>query len=329
MASQEGGFYSALDADSEGVEGKYYVWNKKEITEILGKDADVFCLYFDVTDGGNFEGHTILNNNINASTVAFHFGIGEDQVRKIITDGSKKLLETRSKRIRPGLDDKILTSWNALMISAFAKGYRVTDESAYLEAAEKCITFMEKNMISGTHLLRTYKNGKAKLQAYLEDYAYFINSLIDVFEITAEPRYLLLAANLGNHMIDHFWDEKSNSFYFTADDHERLIIRPKNNYDLSMPSGNSVAANCMLKLYHLTQQNQFLEIPCQVSRPVAVAGKVYGINHTITTIAAAIVIVVLVISILLSFENSTRSFVHLTLSATYFCLPKKSKATNR
>ncbi len=286
MTSPEGGFYSALDADSEGEEGKYYVWSKKEIAEILGKDADVFCLYFDVTDGGNFEGHTILNNNINASTVAFHFGIGEDQVRKIITDDQKKLLEARSKRIRPGLDDKILTSWNALMISAFAKGYRVTDERAYLEAAEKCIVFMEKNMVSGTHLLRTYKNGKAKLQAYLEDYAYFINSLIDVFEITGKPRYLDLAVNLGNHMIDHFWDEKSNSFYFTADDHERLIIRPKNNYDLSMPSGNSVAANCMLKLYHLTQQNRFLETATKTmeSFALAAAENPFGFGYLLNTL---------------------------------------------
>ncbi|MGI0004260.1 MAG: thioredoxin domain-containing protein, partial [Candidatus Nitrosotenuis sp.] len=233
-----------------------------------------------------FEGHTILNNSISASTVAFHFGMAEDQVHKILVDGSKKLLDVRSKRIRPGLDDKILTSWNALMISAFAKGYRVTDERDYLEAAEKCVSFVEKNLISGTQLLRTYKNGKAKLNAYLEDYAYFINSLIDVFEITAEPRYMSLATHLGNHLIDHFWDEKTNSFYFTADDHEHLIIRPKNNYDLSMPSGNSVAANCMLKLYHLTQQNRFLEIATKTmeSFALAAAENPFGFGYLLNVI---------------------------------------------
>jgi hypothetical protein len=286
MTSPDGGFYSALDADSEGEEGKYYLWSKKEITEILGKDAGVFCLYFDVTDGGNFEGRTILNNNISASTTAFHFGMTEDNVRKIVEEGSQKLLAAREKRIRPGLDDKILTSWNGLMISAFAKAYRVTDDSSYLEAATRCIEFVEKNLLSGTRLLRTYKNGEAKLQAYLEDYAYFIGSLIDVFEITADQRYLSTATNLGFYLVEHFWDENGRGFYFTADDHEHLIIRPKNNYDLSMPSGNSVAANCMLKLYHLTQQDRFLEIATKTieSFTLAAAENPFGFGYLLNTI---------------------------------------------
>lgn len=286
MTSPEGGFYSALDADSEGEEGKFYVWKKKEIAEILGKDADIFCLYFDVTDGGNFDGHTILNNNISPPTVAFHFGMTEDQVRKIVSDGSQKLLDARAKRVRPGLDDKILTSWNGLMISAFAKGYRVSGEKSYLDAAEKCVAFIEKNLVSGTNLMRTYKNGKAKLPAYLDDYAYFINALVDVFEITAEPGHLGLAANLADHLIDHFWDEKNNSFYFTSDNHERLIIRPKSNYDLSMPSGNSVAAICLLKLYHVTQQNRFLEIATKTmeSFAIAAAENPFGFGYLLNAI---------------------------------------------
>lgn len=286
MTSPQGGFYSALDADSEGEEGRYYVWNKKEIQEILGKDADVFCLYYDVTDGGNFEGKTILNNNLAASTVAFHFGISEDSVRQLVDECSKKLLDVRSKRVRPGLDDKILTSWNALMISAFAKGYRVTDEKKYLQAAQNCLEFIEKHLISGTQLLRTYKNGKAKLNGYLEDYSYLINALIDVFEVTAEPKYLELSVNLANHLIDHFWDDKNNSFYFTADNHESLIIRPKNNYDLSMPSGNSVAANVLLKLYHLTQRKRFLEIATKTmeSFALAAAENPFGFGYLLNTI---------------------------------------------
>lgn len=260
MTSPEGGFYSALDADSEGEEGKFYVWSKKEIVEILGKDADAFCLYYDVTDGGNFEGHTILNNSIAASAAAFHLGMTEDQIKSIVLESSKKLLDVRSKRIRPGLDDKSLTSWNALMISAFAKGYRVTDNRTYLNAAENCVSFIEKNLYQNGSLLRTYKNGQAKLGAYLEDYAYLINALVDLFEVNPEPKHILLAISLANHLVEHFWDEKNSSFYFTADNHERLIIRPKNNYDLSMPSGNSVAANALLKLYHLTQEKKFLDI---------------------------------------------------------------------
>ena len=182
MTSPKGGFYSAYDADSEGIEGKYYVWTKSEIKEILGsKDADVFCLYYDVTDGGNWEGNNILCNNLNISTVSFNFGISEENVREILKSSSEKLLKHRSSRIKPGLDDKILVSWNSLMITAFAKGYRVTNDVRYLDAAKNCIDFIENNLFEDGNLLRTYKNGVAKIDGYLEDYAYFTNALLDVF----------------------------------------------------------------------------------------------------------------------------------------------------
>jgi uncharacterized protein YyaL (SSP411 family) len=286
MASQEGGFYSALDADSEGEEGKYYVWKKKEIRDILGADAEVFFLYYDVTDGGNFEGNTILNNNISTSSVAFHFGITEDKVRQIVSEGEKKLLDARAMRVRPGLDDKVLTSWNALMVSAFAKAYRVTDDKSYLAAAESCISFIEKNLIIEGQLLRTYKDGKAKIRGYLEDYAYFVNALIDVFEANPQAKYVDLATTLANYLVDHFWDQEHNSFYFTADNSEQLIIRPKNNYDLSMPSGNSVAALALLKLYHLTQQKSFLEVSTKIMESFAImaAENPFGFGFLLNTI---------------------------------------------
>jgi len=258
MTSKEGGFYSAQDADSEGEEGKFYVWKKSEIKEILGKDADTFCLFYDVTDGGNWEGKSILCNNVNLSSVAFQAGISEDQLRQNLDSNAKKLLDVRSKRIAPGLDDKVLTSWNALMITAFAKGYRVTNEKKYLDAAEKCIDFIENNLVKDGKLLRTYKDGKAKLQGYLEDYSYFGVSLLDVFEINPELKYLKRAQEIANYLVEHFWDSETNSFYMTADDHEKLIIRPKSNYDLSLPSGNSVAANLLLRLFHLTQDKKIL-----------------------------------------------------------------------
>jgi len=286
MTSSEGGFYSAQDADSEGEEGKYYVWRKNEIKEILGHDADVFCLYYDVTDGGNWEGKSILCNNISLSSVAFQFGITEEKVKQIIENGSKKLLEIRSNRIKPGLDDKVLTSWNALMISAFAKGHRVTNEKKYLDAAENCIAFIEKNLIQDDQLLRTYKNGSAKIQGYLEDYAYFANSLLDVFEINPDVKYLESAKEFANHLIEHFWDEQNNNFFMTADNHEKLIIRPKNNYDLSLPSGNSVAANVMLKLYHLTQEKKFLDISTKImeSQAQMAAENPFGFGYLLNTI---------------------------------------------
>ena len=264
MTSNEGAFYSAYDADSEGIEGKFYVWKKNEIKEILGDDAEIFCLFYDVTDGGNWEGNNILCNNLNISTIAFNFSMSEEKVREIINSCSKKLLTTRSKRILPGLDDKILTSWNSLMISAFAKGYLVTNDKRYLNAATNCISFIEKNLLSDNKLMRTYKNKTVKIDGYLEDYSYFVNALLDVFEINPESKYLNLAIKLGHFLVSHFWDEENSSFYMTSDIHEKLIIRPKNNYDLSLPSGNSVSAFIMLKLYHLTQEKLFLRISTKI-----------------------------------------------------------------
>ena len=286
MTSPEGGFYSAYDADSEGEEGKFYVWSKEEIKKILGDDHELFCLYYDVTDGGNWEGNNILCNNINLSTVAFNFGISEDRAKEKINLCSQKLLENRSKRIAPGLDDKILTSWNSLMITSFAKGYRVTKEKKYLDAAINCISFIEKNLIVDDKLMRTYKNQTAKIEGYLEDYAYLANALIDVFEITADSKYLELAIKLGRHLAEHFWDEKNHSFFMTSDSHESLIIRPKSNYDLSMPSGNSVSCFVMLRLYHLTQEQKFLEISTRImeSQAQMAAENPFGFGFLLNTI---------------------------------------------
>ncbi|GFN39963.1 MAG: thymidylate kinase [Marine Group I thaumarchaeote] len=286
MTSPEGGFYSSQDADSEGEEGKYYVWKKREIQEILGKDAEVFCLYFDVTDGGNFEGMTILNNSINLSSVAFHCGVAESKVKEIIESCSQKLLEARSKRVPPGRDDKIITSWNALMISAFAKGYRVSGEKSFLEAAENCIKFIEKNLTKDGELLRTYKDGKGKIKGYLDDYAFLVNSLLDVFEVNPNSKFLDLALSHAYYLIEHFWDSNGNSFFLTADNSEKLIIRPKNNYDLSLPSGNSVAATALLRLYHLTQEKKFLDISIKImqSEGIKAAENPFGFGQLLNTI---------------------------------------------
>ena len=287
MTSPYGGFYAAYDADSEGIEGKFYVWKKSEIKEILGDDADIFCLFYDVTDGGNWEGNNILCNNLNISTVAFNFGITEEKVREILYSCSKKLLDVRSKRTTPGLDDKILVSWNSLMITAFAKGYRVTNDSRYLDAAKNCISFIENNLFSRDRLLRTYKNKTAKIDGYLEDYSYFINSLLDVFEIEPNPKYLKLSLKLGHHLVNHFWDAENNSFFMTSDNHEKLIIRPKSNYDLSLPSGNSVSAFVMLRLFHFSQDQQFLEITTKIleSQAQMAAENPFGFGYLLNTLS--------------------------------------------
>ncbi len=287
MTSPDGGFYSAYDADSEGVEGKFYVWKKSEIQDVLGDDADLFCLYYDVTDGGNWEGNNILCNNLNASTVAFNFGISEEDVHKILKSCSEKLLEVRSHRVSPGLDDKVLASWNSLMITAFAKGYRVTNDVRYLDAAKSCVDFIEKHLFVDDKLMRTFKNGTVKIDGYLEDYSYFVNALLDVFEIEPDPKYLKLSLKLGRHLVDHFWDSENDSFFMTSDDHEKLIIRPKSNYDLSLPSGNSVSSFVMLRLYHFSQEQIFIDIAAKVmeSQAQIAAENPFGFGYLLNTIS--------------------------------------------
>ncbi|MDE1840323.1 MAG: thioredoxin domain-containing protein [Thaumarchaeota archaeon] len=288
MTSPQGGFYSAEDADSEGEEGKFYVWKKKEIQEILGKDADIFCLYYDVTDGGNFEGHTILYNNMNLSSIAFHFGKSESEIKQILKQSREKLYAVRVQRVPPGRDDKIMTNWNSLMITAFIKGYRVTGEWDFFQAATNCIEFIESQLTRDGELLHTYKNGHSKLRAYLDDYAYFVNSLLDYFEIAPSKKHLDLAVYYANYLIEHFWDENQKSFFFTADNHEKLIIRTKNIYDLSLPSGNSVTAWVMLRLYHLTQEKKYLDISIKVMESLAVmaAENPFGFGQLLNTMYA-------------------------------------------
>jgi len=271
MTSSDGTFFSAQDADTNGEEGQTFVWKKQEIEKFLGKDSEIFCIYYDVTDGGNFEGNTILANNINASSLGFKFAKSEPEIENLISKCSEKLLEIRNKREQPGKDDKIITSWNGLMVSAFLSGYKITDNSKYLDAAKQSIDFFESNFEKNHILHRTFKNAEPKLNGYLDDYAYMANASVDMFENTSQPKYLSFATNLANYLMAHFWDDSTNGFFFTSDDHEKLIMRPKNNYDLSMPSGNSVAAYVLLKLYHITQNKQFLEIAKKIIESQAIS----------------------------------------------------------
>ena len=271
MTSDNGTFFSAQDADTNGEEGQTFVWKKQEIEKILGDNSEIFCIYYDVTDGGNFEGNTILANNISASSLGFKFNKTETEIQNIVSECSHKLLEARSKREQPGKDDKVITSWNGLMISGFLAGYRITDDINYFDVAKKSIDFFEKNFKKNNMLHRTFKNNNPKLNGYLDDYAYMANASIDMFENTSEPKYLEFATNLANHLIIHFWDDSTDGFFFTSDSHEKLIIRPKNNYDLSMPSGNSVAAYVLLRLHHITQNKQFLEIAKKIIEAQATA----------------------------------------------------------
>jgi len=260
MTSPSGLFYSAQDADTNGEEGQTYVWKKREIESIIGDASEIYCIYYDVTDGGNFEGNTILANNINMSSLSFKFNKTEDEIKELLNRSSQKLLDVRNKRDQPGTDDKIITSWNAMMISAFAKGYRISGDEKYLDISVNAVRYFSEQFSKHGFIHRTFKNNIPKLNGYLDDYAYLVNALIDVFEITSESYFLEMGQTIATYMIEHFWNEKENSFYFTADTHESLIVRPKNYYDLSVPSGNSVASNALLKLHHLTHEEKFLKI---------------------------------------------------------------------
>ncbi len=258
MTSPEGVFYSALDADSEGEEGRFYVWSKAEILDILGDDADVFCPYYDVTAGGNWEGNNILCNNLNLSTVASLHSMQKEDVQQILDRCEGKLLAIRETRQKPGLDDKVLASWNGMMITALARGYRVSSDDRYMDAARKALQVIMDNMLDRNGIYRIY--GSTGIRGFLEDYAWVCGALLDVFEECPDKTYLDAAHNLGEHMCERFWDDTNEQFFMTPNDHESLIMRPISEYDMSVPSGSSVAIMCMTRLYHLTGENKFLDV---------------------------------------------------------------------
>lgn len=256
------GFFSSQDADSEGEEGKYYVWKRDEIEKILKheKISEIFCDYFGISQGGNFEGKNILNITKSLDLLAKKYQLSLTETRQLIDDSLNLLLDYRIRREPPGKDEKILISWNSLIISSFVSAYNITGNLEYLNISKKTITFIEEKFSLGEFRLNhTYKDGKSKLNGYLDDYAYYINSLLDCFEADSEFPYLEKAIGYTNAMISHFWDNNDGNFYSTSDDHEELILRTKNFYDLAVPSGNSMAAYALLRLHFITQKNEYYD----------------------------------------------------------------------
>jgi uncharacterized protein YyaL (SSP411 family) len=296
MTDASGAFYSTQDADSEGHEGKFFVWTPEEIAEVLGEeDAAEFCALHDVSAGGNFEGSNILNirggitgdlgstgsskrnpengREIGASS---ELSVSSFELMK------QRLFEAREKRIKPFRDEKVLTAWNGLMLAAFAEAAAILDEPEYLEVARANAEFLLREMVekpdreeglnghgessaltsvrasaSGVRLLRTWKDGKAKLNGYIEDYANFADGLIELYQVSGEAKYLEAAKELADAMITEFWDEENGGFFFTSNDHEELIVRSKDFFDNATPSGNSVAAAVLLKLANLYGEEKY------------------------------------------------------------------------
>ncbi len=244
MTDPGGGFYSAQDADSEGHEGKFFVWSNHEIRQVLGADADFALRYWGVDRGSNFEGKNIL------------YVAGEPEP-ELIADARRRLYEARERRVHPARDDKVLASWNGLAARAFAESGRALGRPDYVAAAVKNVKFLLGQMRRDGRLLRTWKAGEAKLNGYLEDYAMVAAALVDVYEATFDRQWLEEARALADGMLRLFWDDAIEGFYDTGSDHERLIVRPRNLYDNAVPCGSSVAIETLLRLSVLTGEERY------------------------------------------------------------------------
>lgn len=278
MTSKEGGFYCAEDADSEGVEGKFYLWDLEEIYSVLGEEEGrAFSSFYNITSKGNFEGRNIpnlINNNLPYENI---------NAVKPLRD---KLFNHREKRVHPLKDDKILTSWNGLMISAFAIAGRVLGEDKYTQVAVNAVNFILNNLIrEDGRLLSRYRDGEAKHPAYLEDYAFFINGLLELYETTYKPDYLERAVSLSDDLLELFWDENRGGLFIYGNDGEQLITRPKEIYDGAIPSGNSVSALNFMKLSRLTGKFEFEERANQILRTFSDSISIHPISHSYSLIA--------------------------------------------
>ncbi|MGB8507899.1 MAG: thioredoxin domain-containing protein [Pyrinomonadaceae bacterium] len=254
MTDGDGGFYSTQDADSEGVEGKFFVWSIDEVVELLGpEDGKLFCAYYDVTASGNFEEKNILNVPRPAEDVAREMKVSVDELHLVLERGRKTLFVARESRIKPGRDEKILTAWNGMMLESFAEASAILERVDYRLAAERCAEFILNRLTNEAGLLlHVYKDGRAKLHGYLDDYSFVISGLLTLYETTGTLRWLEAAITLTEKMSDEFWDEEEGGFFYTGKSGEGLIVRNKDFFDNATPSGNSVAAEMLLRLSALT-----------------------------------------------------------------------------
>ena len=273
MTDPMGGFYSTQDADSEGHEGKFFVWDIDEIKSVLSEaDASLFISHYNVTDAGNFEGKNILNVNPSAAGPK--------------PESGRKLFAVREKRIKPDRDEKIITAWNGLMLASFAEAGIILGRADYTAAACKNAEFILANLRRDGLLLRVYKDGLAKFNAYLEDYAFLVEGLVTLYETGGEFRWLKEAIDLTDRMIEEFWDEAGGGFFFTGKSHESLIVRSKDYFDNATPSGNSVAAAVMLRLAILTNNQRYRKLAEAVFGELAETARRYpsGFGYALSAI---------------------------------------------
>jgi uncharacterized protein len=282
MTNEEGAFFSAIDADSEGEEGKYYVWTKDEILDVLGeKDGEIFCKVYDITADGNFEGKNIPNIiHSNIEKIFAEAGMKQEEGKVKLEKLRQKLFEKRQERVYPHLDDKILTSWNALMIAGLAKAGQAFQNKDYVKKAEKALRFIEEKLMVNGELMARYRDGESKFNAYLDDWAFLLWAYLELYEATFSMEYLDKAINTAEKMKQLFWDEQDGGFYFTRSDGEALIVREKQVYDGAIPSGNSVAAVSFLRLGHFTGETKWFDVVDEIHRFFKHDVESYGPGHT-------------------------------------------------
>jgi len=260
MQSPEGAYYSTLDADSEGEEGKFYVWDRNQVRALL--DESEYALIrrrYGLDQTPNFEGSWHLHGFVELEAVAQEAGVDPETTRARIDAGLEKLFRAREKRIRPGRDEKILTAWNALMIKGMARAARVFQRPEWLGSAERALTFLHRELWRDGRLLATHKDGRSHLAAYLDDYAFLIDALLELLQTRWKADDLNLAVELAEVLLAHFEDPKDGGFFFTANDHERLIHRPKPLGDESTPASNGIAAQVLQRLGYLLGEPRYLE----------------------------------------------------------------------
>jgi uncharacterized protein YyaL (SSP411 family) len=269
MRDESGAFYSTQDADSEGIEGKFFVWDKAEIENLLGADdARLFCAYYGVTEGGNFEEKNILNVERTAEEVARESGVSVERLNEAVERGRRNLFAEREKRIKPGRDEKVISGWNGLMIESFAEAAAVLRRDDYREIAESGARFVVERMMSDGILFHVHKDGRAKHAGFLDDYAYVVSAFVTLFETTGTVRWMEEAIELADKMIDEFWDGEQGGFFYNGKSGEKLIVRSKDYFDNATPSGNSVAAEALLRLSILTGKDDYRRKAVNVLRLV-------------------------------------------------------------
>lgn len=260
MTDPQGGFYSALDADSEGVEGKFYVWSYNEVKKILKDEADIFCSFYNIIPEGNWENTNILWKKDSEKKFCDNNNISVEDLKIILQKGKEKLLEVRNKRIRPQLDDKVLLSWNSLMNTALSKAFEATGNYRYRDLAIKNMKFLLADFsdLNSGCFFHTWKKGKAKHPAFLDDYAYLIESLIHLQMITGDTNYLIRAKEITELVVEKFKEEGSGFFYYTSSDQKDILLRKKEVYDGAQPSGNAIMSKSLFQLSKYFN-NQFWE----------------------------------------------------------------------